>query len=351
MDVQSPRTDSDKLVAYGLNIPVRTAKLFAQSCRISSSLFTVAQLIRFAPRELEEQILYRRQQPGVNYPKAADGVMSKLLTIENVSFYTDLDAEAFWNSPSEVDTSSDGTEHPAASALLTAPEAETRHRQCTHEDALKRFKECVLKPLDRDGRRELVFVRVIWIKLDFVPPEQNAAVSGRLMKPVLAAVDIATEEIELNVDFDQIAVILEELEHVVDYFKRFRTWKWRPSCIDREHHAPPSVNIVSTALFPVSPDSDFTVEKQRKSRHWFRAMWRYAFRCILDQQQRSRKNSSEERDPTQFVDPRYWWRYNEFDDKELQEIRRKRYIHLYARSLSPAAMEIALYGRGKALWP
>ncbi|KAG6612804.1 Vacuolar protein sorting-associated protein 13A N-terminal domain [Phytophthora cinnamomi] len=59
--VESPRSDSEKLVAYGLYIP----------------------LIRFAPRELEEQILHRRQQPGVTYPKASDGVVSKLLTIEN----------------------------------------------------------------------------------------------------------------------------------------------------------------------------------------------------------------------------------------------------------------------------
>ncbi|KAI9998992.1 hypothetical protein PInf_003664 [Phytophthora infestans] len=60
--VESPR--SDNLVAYGLYIP----------------------LIRFAPREVEEQILYRRQQPGVVYPKASDNFFSKLLTIENSQF-------------------------------------------------------------------------------------------------------------------------------------------------------------------------------------------------------------------------------------------------------------------------
>ncbi|KAE9044700.1 hypothetical protein PR002_g2656 [Phytophthora rubi] len=332
--VESPRTDCDNLVAYGLNIP----------------------LIRFAPRELEEQILYRRQQPGVIYPKAVDGVMSKLLTVENVSFYADLDADAYWTSPAKTEASTDTTEQPVASALLASPEVNTSSRQFTHEDALKRFKECVLKSFARDKRRELVHVRVVWIKLDLVPGEQNTGESGSVPKPVLAAVDIATEEIELNIDFDQIAVILGELEHVVDYFKRFRTWKWRPSCIDREHHTPPSVEVAVAALFPVPPNCEencaataFSVEKQRKSRQWFRAMWRYAFRCILDQQRLSIKESPEERDPTQYIDPRYWWRYNEFDDKELQEIRRKRYIHLYARSLSPAAMEIALYGRGKAL--
>ncbi|KAE9031372.1 hypothetical protein PF006_g401 [Phytophthora fragariae] len=219
--VESPRTDCDNLVAYGFNIP----------------------LIRFAPRELEEQILYRRQQPGVIYPKAVDGVMSKLLTVENVSFYADLDADAYWTSPAKTEASTDTTEQPVASALLASPEVNTSSRQFTHEDALKRFKECVLKSFARDKRRELVHVRVVWIKLDLVPGEQNTGESGSVPKPVLAAVDIATEEIELNIDFDQIAVILEELEHVVDYFKRFRTWKWRPSCIDREHHTPPSVKF------------------------------------------------------------------------------------------------------------
>ncbi|KAE9141166.1 hypothetical protein PF007_g326 [Phytophthora fragariae] len=264
--VESPRTDCDNLVAYGFNIP----------------------LIRFAPRELEEQILYRRQQPGVIYPKAVDGVMSKLLTVENVSFYADLDADAYWTSPAKTEASTDTTEQPVASALLASPEVNTSSRQFTHEDALKRFKECVLKSFARDKRRELVHVRVVWIKLDLVPGEQNTGESGSVPKPVLAAVDIATEEIELNIDFDQIAVILEELEHVVDYFKRFRTWKWRPSCIDREHHTPPSVKVAVAALFPVPPNCEencaataFSVEKQRKSRQWFRAMWRTPFLRIL----------------------------------------------------------------------
>ncbi|KAE9255939.1 hypothetical protein PF004_g336 [Phytophthora fragariae] len=264
--VESPRTDCDNLVAYGFNIP----------------------LIRFAPRELEEQILYRRQQPGVIYPKAVDGVMSKLLTVENVSFYADLDADAYWTSPAKTEASTDTTEQPVASALLASPEVNTSSRQFTHEDALKRFKECVLKSFARDKRRELVHVRVVWIKLDLVPGEQNTGESGSVPKPVLAAVDIATEEIELNIDFDQIAVILEELEHVVDYFKRFRTWKWRPSCIDREHHTPPSVKVAVAALFPVPPNCEencaataFSVEKQRQSRQWFRAMWRTPFLRIL----------------------------------------------------------------------
>ncbi|KAG6975127.1 hypothetical protein JG688_00002708 [Phytophthora aleatoria] len=78
--VESPR--SDNLVAYGLYIP----------------------LIRFAPREVEEQILYRRQQPGVVYPKASDNFMSKLLTVENVSFYTDLDASTYFTAPKKTET-------------------------------------------------------------------------------------------------------------------------------------------------------------------------------------------------------------------------------------------------------
>ncbi|KAL4110589.1 hypothetical protein PRIC1_002280 [Phytophthora ramorum] len=330
--VESER--SDNLVAYGLYMP----------------------LIRFASREIEEQILYRRQQPGVTYPKTSETLMSKLLTIENVSFYADLDAEAYWTVPTDSEMSTSMPEHPVAAALITSPEADTSPRRFTHEDALQRFKECAMKPFARDKRRELVFIRVIWVKLDFGRGQQHENENGGLAKPVLAAIDIATEEIELHLDFDQIAVILEELEHVVDYCKRSRTWQWRPSCIDREHHAPPSVKILPGYLLPLPPDSDedrssatFSMDKQRKSKQWFRAMWRYAFRCIIDQQQRLRNETREEQCTGLELDPRCWWQYNEFDDKELQEIRRQRYMHLYVRNLSPAAMEIALYGRGKAL--
>ncbi|KAL4161667.1 hypothetical protein PRNP1_002219 [Phytophthora ramorum] len=258
--VESER--SDNLVAYGLYMP----------------------LIRFASRELEEQILYRRQQPGVAYPKTSETLMSKLLTIENVSFYTDLDAEAYWTVPTDSEMSTSMPEHPVAAALITSPEADTSPRRFTREDALQRFKECAMKPFARDKRRELVFIRVIWVKLDFGRGQQHENENGGLAKPVLAAIDIATEEIELHLDFDQIAVILEELEHMVDYCKRSRTWQWRPSCIDREHHAPPSVKILPGYLLPLPPDSDedrasatFSMDKQRKSKQWFRAMWRYAF--------------------------------------------------------------------------
>ncbi|KAF4037834.1 Calponin homology domain-containing proteinorein N [Phytophthora infestans] len=305
--VESPR--SDNLVAYGLYIP----------------------LIRFAPREVEEQILYRRQQPGV------------LLTIENVSFYTDLDSSTYWTAAKET------AEHPIA-VLLTSQEPITSSNQRTLEEVLKRFKECALRPFRRAKQRELAFIRVLWIKLDFKRAPQNPSDSKSPVRPVLTAVDIATEEIEVKVDFDQVAMTLEELEHVVDYFKRARTWHWRPSCIDREHHAPPSVQLSAIALLPL-PLSDeeraslvFSIDKQRKSRLWFRAMWRYAFRCIVDQKLKSRREETDEE-----TDAAIWWRFNDIVDKELQQVRRQRYMHLYARSLSPDAMEIALYGRGKAL--
>ncbi|ETM36033.1 hypothetical protein L914_17170 [Phytophthora nicotianae] len=321
--VESPR--SDKLVAYGLYIP----------------------LIRFAPREVEEQILYRRQQPGVVYPKTSDNFFSKLLTIENVSFYTDLDGSTYWTAPKESETTPVTTENPLAAALLTSLDPNTR--QVLLQDSLKRFKECALKSFTRTEHRELAFIRVVWIKLDFKRAQQNPSENKSSTRPVLTAVDIATEEIEVKVDFDQIAMILVELEHVVEYFKRARSWQWRPSCIDREHHAPPSVKLSANALLPL-PISDeeraalvFSIDKQRKSRLWFRAKWRYAFRCIVDQKRRSKREDYQE------IDPRIWWRFDDIVDKELQQVRRQRYMHLYARSLSPSAMEIALYGRGKAL--
>ncbi|GMF26533.1 unnamed protein product [Phytophthora lilii] len=324
-------------------------------CSTLAHIPTNVQLIRFAPRELEDQILYRRQQPGVVYPKASECVMSKLLTVENVSFYTDLDADAYWIAPSTIDSRSTTMENSIGAALLSSPESNSSDHKFTHEDALKCFKERLLKPFIRDQRNELVFVRVLWIKLDFVQGKQNPNERGGSAKPVLAAVDITTEEIELNLDFDQIAVILEELEHVVDYLKRARTWQWRPSCIDRERNAPPNVKVLPNALLPlpVATDEDrasitFSIDKQRKSKHWFRAMWRYAFHCVVDQLERSR-NKAQEETPKQEIDPRLWWKFNDFDDPGLHEARRQRYIHLYARSLSPAAMEVALYGRGAAL--
>ncbi|POM63058.1 hypothetical protein PHPALM_27706, partial [Phytophthora palmivora] len=304
VEYQSPR--SDKLVVYGLYIP----------------------LIRFAPRELEEQILYRRQQPGVAYPTATDNVVSKLFTIENVSFYTDLNASPYWSASTDTSSSPATMDHPIATALLTSDQ-DISKRQFTHEDALKRFKEFALKRFDRDQQRELVFIRVIWIKLDLKRAQQNSNESGGPIKPVLLAADIATEEIEFNIDFDQIAMILEELESVVDYFKRARTWKWRPSCIDREQHAPPSVKVLPTAILPLTNDEEaasivFSIDKQRKTRQWFRAMWRYAFRCVVDQQQRAKKDPREERNE---IHPKCWWHFHDIVDKELQQVRRQRYMH------------------------
>ncbi|POM76916.1 Hypothetical protein PHPALM_5795 [Phytophthora palmivora] len=269
VEYQSPR--SDKLVVYGLYIP----------------------LIRFAPRELEEQILYRRQQPGVTYPTATDNVVSKLFTIENVSFYTDLNASPYWSASTDTSSSPATTDHPIATALLTSDQ-EISKRQFTHEDALKDYAPNLSKPAEAEQNR------LRWKPADFMvfwetkPWDKNSNESGGPIKPVLLAADIATEEIEFNIDFDQIAMILEELESVVDYFKRARTWKWRPSCIDREQHAPPSVKVLPTAILPLTNDEEaasivFSIDKQRKTRQWFRAMWRYAFRCFFNQQQRARK--------------------------------------------------------------
>ncbi|KAK1932461.1 hypothetical protein P3T76_012045 [Phytophthora citrophthora] len=327
--VESPRSES--LVAYGLHIP----------------------LIRFAPRDVEEQILYRRQQPGIIYPKAADDIVSKLLTIENLSFYTDLDARTYWTAPMSTDTAQDTMEHPVAAALRTSPENDSSPHRYTVEDALKRFKECASIPFSRAELSELVFIRVIWIKLDFLKRAEQT--SSGTWKPKVAAIDLVTENIELKVDFDQIAVMLEELEHVVEYFKRARSWQWRPSCINRENVSPPSVKVSASALFPLSVSDEermsmiFSVDKQRRTRLWFRAMWRYAFRCVVDQQRRSKKEPRDEKISGTEENTKNWWQLNDIVDKELQEVRRQRYMHLYARSLSSDAMEIALYGRGKAL--
>ncbi|KAL7685136.1 putative vacuolar protein sorting-associated protein [Plasmopara halstedii] len=320
--VESQR--SDNMITYGIFVP----------------------LISFAPREVEEQILQRRQQPGVTYAKASDMVSSKLLSIENMSSYTDLDASPYWIRPVETQT----TSTPAKSYLKNAKvRPDSSLRQYTFEDALEHFRTRALMPFIRAEHREIVFARVIWIKLDFERAQPIPMMKRGSTKLILIALDIATEAIAINIDFDQIAVIREEIDNVVAYFQRIRTWHWRPSCIDRLHHTPPKVKVSASALFPLSlSEEEHSIichEKQVKSRLWFRSMWRYAFRCIIDQQQRVEHQLGDEK-----RDSRIWWRVDNLKDKKLQEFRRQRYIHLYARYLSPDAMEIALYGRRKALF-
>ncbi|RLN61326.1 hypothetical protein BBJ28_00005322 [Nothophytophthora sp. Chile5] len=283
-----------------------------------------------------------------------------LLTIEKVSLYCDLNAETYWAPALTTDSPIAATAN--ASSRFAFPSTEPSPAKLTLNEALENFRAHARKPFARDQRRELLFIRVIWMKLDFQHlMSQGSSKRGLLASLALelAAIDVVTEEIELNFDFAQVTALLDELEHLADYFKRAHWQQKRPSCIDRDRQTPPSVRVSPNALLPLPPVSDddrgsltFSIDKQRKSRLWFRAMWRYAFRCVLEQLQKAPK-SPHDLPFSQQTSSSLWWSHNGQDKPEdaqgLHEMRRRRYIHLYARNLSPAALEIALYGRGMGL--
>ncbi|RLN66942.1 hypothetical protein BBJ28_00004636 [Nothophytophthora sp. Chile5] len=283
-----------------------------------------------------------------------------LLTIEKVSLYCDLNAETYWTPALTTESPIIATAN--ASSRFTSPSAEPSPAKLTLNEALENFREHATKPFARDQRRELLFIRVIWMKLDFQHSTSLSSSKRGLLASlalILTAIDVVTEEIELNFDFAQVTALLEELEHLVDYFKRAHWQQKRPSCIDRDRQTPPSVRVSPNALLPLPPASDddrasltFSVDKQRKSRLWFRAMWRYAFFCVLEQLKKAPR-SPHDLPFSQQTSSSLWWSHNGQDKpedaQELHEMRRRRYIHLYARNLSPAALEIALYGRGMGL--
>lgn len=293
----------------------------------------LSQSIQLTTRDVEDQILHRRQQIGVQYPQATDGTRSKLVTLENTSVYCDLKADTFVDDASDsVGTSADA----AASRTLV----------------LERFRSKALEPFVSDPRRDVFFAGVIWLKLDLSKPPATltsptttagAAPAATARRIAVTAVDIVTEALKLNVDFAQLSALTEELTRVTDFRKHTQIRQWRPSCVDRERVAPPVVLVSTTALLPIVPRDvmttlAFPLEKQRRTKRWFRAMWQFATWCILVSKRKG--NVQHVRFSMQRT-----YAHMALDDAA----RSRRYIDLYTRSLSAEALQMVMHGK-KLLW-
>lgn len=281
-------------------------------------------MIQVATREVEEQILHRRQQHGVTYPQANDGTRSKLITIENLSVYCDINAERYYDADNENPTNG------------SAPP--------TKRQGLKRFREKARQKFMPDPRRDLFFASVIWIKIDLgkkktpTDTQDGDASSSRGGSGVaVAAVDIATEALKLNFDFVQLGAINEELTRLSDFGKHTQVRQWRPSCIDRERVAPPVVQVSNMALMPITLDDTsllaFPPEKQRRSKRWFREMWQFATWCILVNKRKGNLNLlrfSMQKSASSTLD---------------EETRSRKYADLYSRNLSRDALRMIVHGK------
>lgn len=282
-------------------------------------------MIRFATRDIEEQILHRRMQPGVTYPKACEETASKLLSFVNVSFYCDLQAEIFYDEANQL-------------PLTASISAQKVRRQ----KLLEMFRVCALKPFLPDQRRDLIFVPTLWIKLDFqrrisTSTAVSGDLSGKQQSPgvFVAAVDLVTESTQINADFAQLTALVEEMKKFADFKARSDKQQYRPSCVDRERVPPPTVQVISTSLFPViipHEDLAFPVEKQCKSSEWLRGMWRYAIHSVLRQRQKEGTR-----------------RAGLFTSKSKLKMEKSQqkahYIDLYTRNLSDEAIKIIIRGR------
>lgn len=284
-------------------------------------------MIQVATREVEEQILHRRQQHGVKYPQANDGARSKLITIENLSAYCDINAERYYD---------DGNGNPMNGEIGSASP--------TKRQLLERFRDKARQQFMPDSRRDLFFASVIWIKIGLSkkkPPTDTQVGDASDNKGgsgfAVAAVDIATEALKLNFDFVQLGAINEELTRLGDFGKQTQVRQWRPSCIDRERVAPPVVRVSNTALMPIALDDKsllaFPPEKQRRSKRWFREMWQFATWCILVNKRKGNLNLlrfSMQKCASSTLD---------------EETRSRRYVDLYSRNLSQDALRMAVFGK------
>lgn len=289
-------------------------------------------MIQVATREVEEQILHRRQQHGVEYPQANDGTRSKQITIENLSAYCDINAERYYDAGNGNSTN-----------------GEIGSASSTKRQLLKRFRGKARQQFTPDSRRDLFFASVIWIKIDLSkkkPPTdtQVGDASDNIGGSGLAvgAVDIATEALKLNFDFVQLGAINEELTRIGDFGKQTQVRQWRPSCIDRERVAPPVVHVSSTALMPIVLDDKsllaFPPEKQRRSKRWFREMWQFATWCILVNKRKGNLNLLR-------------FSMQKCASSTLnEETRSRRYVDLYSRNLSQDALRMIVFGK-KLLFP
>lgn len=185
----------------------------------------------------------------------------------------------------------------------------------------------------------MVTAKVIWFKLDFhrVATAESPS-EGRLS---LTAVDVVTEGLAFEADFDQLVALMSEMEQMTSFFNQSKLQMWRPSCIDRSRRPPPSVQVSPTALFPLLPvDSQIKLDKQPRSAEWRRAMWRYAARCVL-----IKGRHGDDHRVRLFRKPQLSY----YDEHRQRNAQRDRYMDLYTRNLSPAALELVFRGRAALL--
>lgn len=284
-------------------------------------------MICFATRDIGDQILHRRIQPGVTYPKACEETASKLLSFVNVSFYCDLQAEVFYEEANQL----------PSTASISA-------QKVRRQKLLEMFRVHALKPFLPDQRRDLLFMPTLWIKLDLqrrTSVSTSSTDSGdKVGMPqsagvFVAAIDLVTESTQINADFAQLTVLVDEMKKIAEFRARTEKQQYRPSCVDRERVAPPTVQVISTSLFPMIATREaltFPVEKQCKSRAWLRGMWRYAIQSVLRQRQKEGIR-----------------RAGLFTIKSKLKMEKSQqqaqYIDLYTRNLSDEAIKIIIRGR------
>ncbi|TMW66281.1 hypothetical protein Poli38472_004046 [Pythium oligandrum] len=266
-----------RMMAYGLHLP----------------------LIQISTPNADDHILHRRHQNGVTYPSASDLLTSKLLCLSGILIYCDLNATSF---------------------------VPSKDRHELH----KSLREQCSKPFTADVSRDLVRIKALWVKADFARDSSSTIGWG------IAALDLVTDEIQIDFDFEQVKALNAELQHVLQFFKHTQRRHWRPSCIDRERITPPRVVVSTTSLLPVAPDPHalaFSPEKQSRTRRWLRQMWQYATYSVLVQ---LRDGQSK----------RVHFLANTFNPDVWEKTRqRERFKSLYIRSLSEDALKIIIFGR------
>lgn len=284
-------------------------------------------------RDVEEQLLSRRQQRGIRYPQTSEDTRSKLVTFENGSVYCDLHAERYYD-PGTCTTKED-PQHGATKPVLP-----------TKKEILERFREEARKPFAPDPRGDLLYASEIWIKLDLdrkrdATNDLHASPSNTRRGLQIVAMDIVTEALKLNLDFTQLSALNEEITRLSEFQKHTQVCEWRPSCVDREKLAPPSVHISKSALMPLPLDDRsvlaFPLEKQRKTKKWFREMWQFATLCILVNKRKGNHRLV---------------RFSaQMSEKSIpnEEDRSRKYIDFYTRNLTSDALQSILYGK-KLLW-
>lgn len=209
---------------------------------------------------------------------------------------------------------------------------------------LERFREKARQKFTPDPRRDMFFASVIWIKIDLSKKKSSASTpdgdtsAGKGGNGVaVTAVDFVTEVLKLNFDFVQLSAMNEELTRLGDFTKQTQVRQWHPSCIDRERVAPPVVRVSNAALMPIAFDDAsllaFPLEKQRRSKRWFREMWQFATWCILVNKRKgnpSMMRFSMQKSASSTLD---------------EETRSHKYIDLYSRNLSGDALRMIMHGK------